>query len=116
MSGRPNDSMPACRNSLGSSDAVTEDLAQVAEALRPPGARRRQVVARHRDGEVGPQAELAALRIGGEEHALADVLAREVEERFRRLQHGRREARVAGALIGGDQRVGARVASPGPWY
>ena len=77
---------------------MAKDRTEIAEALRLAGRGRGQVVARHRDGEVGPQAQLAALRIGGEIHALADVLAGEVEERLRRLQDRRRHARIARAL------------------
>jgi hypothetical protein len=64
---------------------VPEDLPEIAEPLRPTGRRRRQIVARDRNGEVGPQAELAAVWIGGEEHPLADVLAGKVEKRLCRL-------------------------------
>ena len=78
--------MPACRNSLGPVAAMTEDRAEIAEARRLAGLGRGQIVARDRDGEVGPQAQLAPLRVGGEIHALADVLAGEIEERLRRLQ------------------------------
>ena len=48
-------------------------------------------------------------RVGGEVHALADVLARQVEERLGRLQDRRRDAAIAGALIGGDERLGPCV-------
>src|SRR5215470_17816093 len=50
------------------------------------------------------------MRIAGQEHPLADVLAREVQEWLRRLQNGGRNAGVAGALEGGDERFGALVA------
>ena len=77
---------------------MAEDRTEIAEALRLAGRGRGEVVARDRDGEVGPQAQLVAVRIGREIHALADVLAREVEERLRRLQDRRRDARIARAL------------------
>ena len=73
--------------------------AEIAEAVRPAGHRRGQVIARDRDGQIGPQAQFAPVRIDGEEHALADVLAREIEERLRRLQDRGRDARIAGALV-----------------
>ena len=50
-----------------------------------------------------------AVRIGGEIHAPADVLAGEIEERLGRLQDRGRDARVAGALEGGDERLRPRV-------
>ena len=89
--------------------AVAEDRAEIAEARRLAGGGRGEVVARHRDGQVGPQAELAAARRGGQVHALADVLAGQVEERLGRLQDGGRHAGVAGALVGGDERLRPRV-------
>ena len=89
--------------------AMAEHRAEIAEAGRLAGRRRGEIVARHRNGQVRPQAELAAVRVGGEEHAAADVLAREVEERLGRLQDRRRDARVAGALVMRDQRLGPRI-------
>ena len=50
-----------------------------------------------------------AVRIGGQEHAAADVLAREVEERLRRLQDRRVDRRVAGAHIGRDELLRVQV-------
>ena len=85
--------------------AMAEHRSEIAIALRLAGRRRGQVVARHRDGQVGPQAQLLAVRVAGEEHALADVLARKVEERLRRLQDRGRDPRIAGPLEGRDQRV-----------
>ena len=97
--------------------AVTEHGTEIAIARRLAGERRGEVIARHRNGEVGAQAEFAAARRGGQVHALADVLAGEVEERLGRLQDGGRNAGIAGALIGGDQRlrpgVAARLQSDG---
>ncbi len=82
--------MPACRNSAGRVAAVAEDRAEIAEAGRLAGLRGGEVVARDRDGEVGAQAEfLVAARGRGQEHALADVLAGEVEEGLGRLQDRR---------------------------
>ena len=89
--------------------AMTEHRAEIAEADRLAGLGRSEIVARHRDGQVRPQAELVAVRIGGEEHAAADVLAREIEERLGRLQDRRRDARVAGALVMRDERLGPRI-------
>ena len=77
---------------------------------RPCRRQRGQVVARHRDRQIGPQAELAALRVGGEIHPLADVLARQIEERLGRLQDRRIDARIAGPLERGEQRVRRRIA------
>jgi hypothetical protein len=89
--------------------ALPEHRAHETVADRVPGLRRGEVVARHRNGQVGPQAELAALGVGGEEHAPADVLAGEVEERLGRLQDGGRGAHVARALVGRHERFRARV-------
>ena len=94
--------------------AVAEDRTEIAEARRLAGPRRGQIVARDRDGEVGPQAQFAALRIEREIHALADVLAGEIEERLRRLQDRRLDARIAGALEAGDERLRPRVGHGGP--
>ena len=52
----------------------------------PAGAAGGEIVPRHRNGEVGTQAEFLAAGVGGQIKALADVLAREVEERLGRLQ------------------------------
>ncbi len=92
-------------NSDGSSDAMTEDRREITEAERFARLGRGEIVARHRDGEIGPQAQLAPVRIGGEEHAAADVLAREIEERLGRLQDRGRDARVARALVVRDERL-----------
>ncbi len=88
--------------------AVAEYRPEIAEAGRPAGERGGEIVARNRDGEVRPQAEFAAAGRRGQIHALADVLAGEVEERLGRLQDGGRDARVARALVGGEQRLRAR--------
>jgi hypothetical protein len=55
-----------------------------------------EIIPRHRNGEVGPQAELLAGRVRGQIQAFADVLAGEVEERFGRLQDRRLGLDVAG--------------------
>ncbi len=89
--------------------AVTEHRPEIAIARRFAGERRSEIVARDRNGEVGAQAEFAAAGGGGQIHALADVFAREVEERLGRLQDGGRNAGVAGALVGGDQRLRPRI-------
>ena len=49
------------------------------------------------------------VRIGGEEHAAADVLAREIEERLGRLQDRGRDARIARALVMRDERLRPRI-------
>src|SRR5262249_53078802 len=87
----------------------TEHRAEITKAARLAGGGRGEIVARHRNGEVGAQAQFASLRIAREIHALADVLAGKVEERLRRLQNRGRYPRIARALERGDQRVRARV-------
>ena len=89
--------------------ALAEHRAEIAEAGRPAGFRRSQIVARHRDGEIGPQAQFLAAPVGGEEHALADFLARQVEERLGRLDERRRHPPIARARIGGDKRLRPRI-------
>ena len=89
--------------------AMAEHRAEIAEAGGLSGLRRSQIIARHRNGQIGPQAQFAAVRIGGQKHAPADVLAGQVEERLGRLQHRRLDARIAGARIGRDQRLRPRV-------
>jgi hypothetical protein len=89
--------------------ALAEHRAEVAEFCGLAGGRRGEVVARDRDGEVGPEAELAACGVVDQVHAAADVLARQIEERLGRLQQRRRDARVAGALVRGDERIRAQV-------
>ena len=89
--------------------AVTKHRPEIAKARGLAGERGGEIVARDGDGEVGPQAEFAAARRGGQIHALADVLAGKVEERLGRLQDGGRNAGIAGALVGSDQRLGRRV-------
>ena len=89
--------------------AVTEDRAEIAKARGLSGGGRGEIVARHRNGEIGAQAQLAAVRRRGQIHAPPDVLAGQVEKRLRRLQHGGRDAHVSRALVGGDQRLRPRV-------
>ena len=86
--------------------AMPEHRTEIAKAPRLAGRGRGEIVARDWNGEVGAQAQFAPLRIGGEIHALADVLAGEVEERLRRLQNRRRHPRIARALERRDERVG----------
>ena len=93
--------------------ALAEHRAEIAEARRAPGRGRRDVVARHRNGEVRAQAELAARLVGDQIHAPADVLAGQVEKGLGRLQDRRRHARVSGALVGSDERVRAGVGGDG---
>ena len=78
--------MPACRNSLGLAAAIAKHRPEIAEARGLAGAPGGEIIARHRNGEVGAQAELLAGGVGGQVKALADVLAGEVEERLGRLQ------------------------------
>ena len=112
MSWRPND-FDAGLQELGRRlAAVAKHRAEIAEARRRPRGRGGEIVARDRYGQVGPQAEFTAGRVAGQEHAAADVLARQVEERLGRLQDGRGGARVSGALEMGQQRRGARVDIP----
>src|SRR5262249_9157835 len=55
------------------------------------------------------QTQFASLGVARQIHALADVLARKVEEWLCRLQDRRRDPRIARALERGDERVGARI-------
>ena len=93
----------------GQSLAVAKDGAEIAERGRLAGRRRLQIGARDRNGEVGPQAQFAPVRIAGEKHAPADILAGQVEERLRRLDDRRLDRGVAGAHIGGDELLRALV-------
>src|SRR3954454_10420837 len=72
--GAPEGLDPGLQEFAGPIAAMTEDRAEIAEALRLAGRGRGKVVTRDRDLEVGPQTELAALPVGGEIHAFADVL------------------------------------------
>ena len=56
------------------------------------------------DRVFGPEAQLRAGRILRHEHAPPDILAREVDEHVRRLQHRRLDPRIALALEQRDQR------------
>jgi len=89
--------------------AVAEDRAEIAEGGRPARLRRGEIIERDRNGEIGTQAQFAARGIVHQIHAAADVLARKIEERLRRLQDRGRGRRIAGALVRGDERVRARV-------
>jgi len=68
---------------------MPKDRAQVAKCLRFTGHGRGEIVARDRDGEVGPQAQLMACGIGEQIHVPPHVLAGEVEKRLGRLQDRR---------------------------
>ena len=83
--------------------AVAEHRAEIAVADRLGQPARGDVVAAHRNGEVGPEAPVAPAGVGGEVDAPAHVLAGEVEEHVGRLQNGRRHVAVAGALELGEQ-------------
>ena len=89
--------------------AVTKHRTEITKAARLAGGGRGEIIARHRNGEVGAQAQFASLRIARQIHALADVLAGKVEERLRRLENRGRHARIARPLEGGDQRVRPRI-------
>ena len=52
---------------------------------------------------------VAALRVGGEVHPPADILAGEIKEWLRRLQDCGRHPRIARTLIGPDERLRPRV-------
>jgi hypothetical protein len=95
----------------GGGAALAEHRAEIAVGGGRAGRRRAQIVERHRDRKVGPKAQLAALRVAGEIHPPADVLAGEVEERLGRLQQLGRRTGVAGALEMGEERLGARIGS-----
>ena len=87
----------------GGALAMAKHRSEIAEAGRLAGPRRLQIGARDRNGEIGPQAQFAAVGIAGKKQPPADVLAREVEKRLRRLQDRRIDLHVAGAHIGGDE-------------
>ena len=97
--------MPACRNSLRLAAAIAEHRAEIGEAGRLSGAGRGQIIPRHGDGEVGPQAQFLAGRIRRQVQAFADVLAGEVEERVGRLQDRRLGMDVAGLRKGLQQGI-----------
>jgi hypothetical protein len=91
--------------------AVAEHRAEIAKTGGLARRRRGQIIARHRNGEIGPQAQFAAVWIAGEKHAAADVLAGQVEKRLGGLQHRRLGQHVTGTRIGGDERLRPRVRS-----
>ena len=80
----------------GPAAAIAEHRAEIAEAGRLTGAAGGEIIPRHRNGEVGTQAEFLAGGVGRQVKALADVLAREVEKRLGRLQDRRLGPAVAG--------------------
>ena len=114
MSRRPNELDPGLDDLAAAVLLLAEDRPEIAisrgAACRIGG----EIVARHRDGEIRPQAEFVSRRIGGQVHFAADVLAGEVEKRFCRLQDGGLAAHISGALVGGDERV--RAAIDGEWW
>jgi len=93
--------------------AVAKHRSEIAEAGGLAGTRRLQIGARDRNGEIGSQAQFAAVGIVGEKQPPADVFAGEVEKRLRRLQDRRIDLHVAGAHIGGDEFLCARVGRVG---
>lgn len=82
------------------------DIAVLRRRARQPGG---EIIAADRNRIFRAQAHLASRAVAREEHAAADVLARQVEERLGRLQDGRLDAPVAGAREQRAQRLG-RVA------
>src|SRR4051794_38879482 len=88
---------------------MPEHRREITEAERLAGFRRGEVIARDRNCQVGPQAKLLPVRVGGEKHAATDVLAGEVQERLGRLQDRWRHARIPGALVMGDERLRPRI-------
>ena len=91
----------ACRAPL-----VAKHRSEITEIRRLCRGARVQVMPRHRNRQVRPQTEVAPGRIGNKIHVSPHIFAREVEERLRRLQNRRRQPRIAGAHVGGDQQVG----------
>jgi hypothetical protein len=89
--------------------AAAEHWTEATKIRRLAGEVRRQIGARHRNGEIGPQTQGAAVHFAGEHHAAADVLAAQLDERLHGLQHRRRDRRIAGATIGGGERLRPRV-------
>ena len=65
---------------------IAEHRPEIGKARGLSGAGRGEIIARHRNGEVGAQAEFLARRVGRQVKALANILAGEVEERLGRLQ------------------------------
>src|SRR5499427_3639237 len=78
---------------------VTKYRTEITVACRLSGNSRREIVARYRNGKIGPQAKFIAVGCGGQKHAASDVLAGQIEERFGRLQHCGRNTGVTGSLI-----------------
>ena len=90
---------------------MAEDQAVIADARREAALRLHRLLA-DRNGEIGPQAQFAARRIGQGEGAAADFLARTVEENIGRLQHRRFFAGIAARR---EARPGSRrPARPAP--
>src|SRR5438067_671047 len=85
--------------------AMAKNGSKIAVTFGGAGCGRGEIVPGNRDRQVGTQAQLAALRVDGEKHALADVLAGEIEKRLRRLQDRGRYARIARALEIGHERL-----------
>jgi len=89
--------MPACRNS--------EDGTEIAEARGLAGLGGGEIVARDRNRQVGPQAQLLAAGVRGQIETFADVLARQIEKRFGGLQNRRLGQGVTGLGERQQQRV-----------
>ena len=128
VASRPSDSVSASASGLvgtaegfdaalqeftGQAAAVAENRAEIAIALRATGGRGGEIVARHRNGEIRPQAQFLAGPAGGQEHAAPDILAGQVQERLGGLQDGRIGPGIARALVSGDQGLRARVGQGG---
>ena len=95
---------------VGAARLIAERRAAVAVARRRVAARvalQMQPAGRH--GEVGAQAQLLAVGIGEHVGARAQRLADHVEEQPGRLDHGRRDALVAGARERRHQALRLRV-------
>ena len=88
---------------------VTEHRAEIAIAVCAAGRRRGEIVARHGDREIRPQAPFVAGAALRQEHAGPDVLPRQVEERLSRLQDRGPSSRIACALVGADEALRPRI-------
>src|SRR3974377_2050412 len=89
--------LPELARTITLGSGMPKNWSEIAESLCSPGERRSQVFARDRDGQIGGKTELAAVSIDREIHALADVLARQIKKRRRRLQDCRLNPQVSGA-------------------
>ncbi len=79
--------------------AIAKHRAEIAKSLRTPCGCRSEVIAGNGNGKIRPQAQFLAGLAGGQEHAAANILPRQVEERLGRLQNHRMRPRTAGAFV-----------------